>query len=241
MNKVDKKHNEIVEFCLKNSDEKIAKKYAWYFKEGYDAYGIDKDLFISQAARFIEEWQHDMSLTDYLDLGDKLISTGKYEEAGFANMLILSKQEQFTEDTFNRIGNWLENGIQNWGNTDALCMSVLSVFLEKEIISPEAFLPWNGSESKWKRRAVPVTFVEAIKAGDDPEPILEVINDLMDDSELDVQKGLGTLLREIWKKFPDVAEDFLMKWKDTCGRKIIHYATEKMDKTYRTKFKKSRK
>jgi 3-methyladenine DNA glycosylase AlkD len=61
----------------------------------------------------------------------------------------------------------------------------------------------------------------------------------MEDSEEDVQKGLGTLLREIWKKQPEIAETFLLEWKDRCGRKIIHYATEKMDKESRAKFKKT--
>jgi len=97
------------------------------------------------------------------------------------------------------------------------------------------------STSKWKRRAVPVTFVEAIKKGNDPKPILSVIEKLMEDDEEDVQKGLGTLLREIWKKQPEMAETFLLKWKDRCGRKIIQYATEKMDKESRTKFKKDKK
>jgi hypothetical protein len=62
----------------------------------------------------------------------------------------------------------------------------------------------------------------------------------MEDAEEDVQKGLGTLLREIWKKFPELAEGFLLKWKNKCGRKIVQYATEKMDKEYRLKFKKEK-
>ena len=53
--------------------------------------------------------------------------------------------------------------------------------------------------------------------------------------------GLYKYLREIWKKQPDLAETFLLKWKDTCGRKIIQYATEKMDKNNKTKFKKVKK
>ena len=63
----------------------------------------------------------------------------------------------------------------------------------------------------------------------------------MKDKEEDVQKGLGTLLREIWKKQPEIAEEFLLKWKDKCGRKIIQYATEKMDKSQKVKFKKDKK
>ena len=110
-------------------------------------------------------------------------------------------------------------------------------FIYMEITQPKDFISWTQSPSKWKRRAVPVTFVEAIKKGYEPKPILSVIERLMEDKEEDVQKGLGTLLREIWKKQPELAETFLLKWKDICGRKIIQYATEKMDKEYRKKFK----
>ena len=120
-------------------------------------------------------------------------------------------------------------------------MLVLSEFMYNDIVQPKDFTSWTKSESKWKRRAVPVTFVEAVKKGWKHEPILSVIESLMEDKEEDVQKGLGTLLREIWKKEPEVAEAFLMKWKDTCGRKIVRYATEKMDKEKRQQFKKAKK
>jgi 3-methyladenine DNA glycosylase AlkD len=79
-----------------------------------------------------------------------------------------------------------------------------------------------------------------IKKGHSPESILSVIEKLMEDKEEDVQKGLGTLLREIWKKQPAIAEGFLLKWKDKCGRKIIQYATEKMDKDNKAKFQKTK-
>jgi 3-methyladenine DNA glycosylase AlkD len=182
-----------------------------------------------------------MTINDCLNLGDMLISTGKFEEASFAFYFILSKKDAFTPETFKRVGKWLENGIQNWGNTDVLCMMVLSTFIFNEIIQPKDFTNWTKSESKWKRRAVPVTFVEAIKKGHKIEPILSVIEKLMEDNEEDVQKGLGTLLREIWKKQPETAETFLLKWKDSCGRKIIQYATEKMDKNNKARFKKNKK
>ena len=70
--------------------------------------------------------------------------------------------------------------------------------------------------------------------------ILPIIEPLMLDKSEYVQKGLGTLLRELWKKYPQQIEKFLLKWKDTCGRKIIQYATEKMDKEKRVLFRKSK-
>lgn len=241
MERIELKHKEIVEFCHANSDESVIKKYSRYFKKGYDAYGIDSNMIVTQKTKWLSSWEDEMTIYDYLNLGDTLVSTGKFEEADFAIQFILSKKEEFSPETFERIGKWLENGIQNWANTDVLCMLVLSEFFFNEIIQPKDFTNWTQSKSKWKRRAVPVTFVETIKKGFKIEPVLSVIEQLMLDEEEDVQKGLGTLLREIWKKQPDLAETFLLKWKDTCGRKIIQYATEKMEKNNKAKFKKVKK
>lgn len=238
MNNLDLKHKEIIDFCLANSDNSIVNKYSRYFKEGYCGYGIDSKIFESQETKWLESWKDDMTIADYLNLGDLLISTGKFEEAGYAIGFIASKRDEFTTETFDRVGKWLENGIQNWANTDVLCMLVLPEFIYNKIIEPNDFINWTKSESKWKRRAVAVTFYEVIKKDHSPESILSVIEKLMEDKEEDVQKGLGTLLREIWKKQPDIAEAFLLKWKDNCGRKIIQYATEKMDKATRSKYKK---
>jgi 3-methyladenine DNA glycosylase AlkD len=241
MNNLELKHKEIVEFCLANSDHSIVNKYSRYFKEGYYGYGIDSKILESQKTKWLDSWKEDMTIEDYLNLGDLLISTGKFEEADYAILFIASKKDEFSIETFDRIGKWLENGIQNWANTDVLCMLVLTEFIFNRIIEPKDFINWTISESKWKRRAVPVTFYEVIKKGHRPESILSVIEKLMEDKEEDVQKGLGTLLREIWKKQPKIAEDFLLKWKDKCGRKIIHYATEKMKKDDKAKFQKTKK
>ncbi len=241
MNKLELKHKEIIDFCLANSDESTVKKYSKYFKEGYDGYGIDTKIFESQKNKWLDSWKNEMTISDYLNLGDMLIATGKFEEASFATWFIASKKDEFSVETFNRLAKWPENGIQNWANTDVLCMLVLCEFIFNDIIQPNDFTGWTTSESKWKRRAVPVTFVETIKKGHKPEPVLNVIENLMEDTEEDVQKGLGTLLREIWKKQPETAEEFLLKWKDKCGRKIIQYATEKMDKDAKAKFKKTKK
>ena len=241
MKKIKLKHQEIIEFCNSNRDEAVIKKYSRYFKEGYNAYGIDSKILESQKTKWLDSWKNEITISDYLDLGDLLISTGKFEEADYAIQFIASKKNEFSIETFDRIGKWLENGIQNWANTDVLCMLVLPEFIFNKIIEPKDFINWTNSESKWKRRAVPVTFYEVIKKDTSPESILSVIENLMEDKEEDVQKGLGTLLRESWKKQPKLVEGFLLKWKDKCGRKIIQYATEKMDKSQKVKFKKDKK
>ena len=116
---------------------------------------------------------------------------------------------------------------------------VLSSFLIDEIISFQKLKEWTTADSEWKRRAVPVTIVELIKKDLKPDTTFPLIEPLMLDKSEYVQKGIGTLLRGLWKKYPTEIEEFLLKYKNHCGRLIVQYATEKMDKEYRKKFKKS--
>jgi 3-methyladenine DNA glycosylase AlkD len=237
---IELKLKEIRDFCKLNSTPEIIKKYSKYFKDGFDGYGIEQKLFENQRDKWIKDWKNDMTLDKYLELGDKLMQTGKFEEKSFAIGFLQSQRNNYNQETFNRIGNWFNYGISNWATTDVLCMLVLSSFFVDKVISFEQLKSWINSDSEWKRRAVPVTLVELIKKDLKPNDAINLVESLMlDDSEY-VQKGIGTLLRGLWKNYPVEIEDFLLKWKDKCGRLIIQYSTEKMDKEYRKKFRKNK-
>lgn len=237
MGLIEQKQIEIRDFFTKHSNPEIVKKYARYFKEGYDGYGIETKTFQKQQDWWTENWKGEMSLEKYLDLGDKLMQTGKLEEQSCAIHFIKSERKNYTPETFERVGHWFDMGISNWATTDVLCMMVLSSFLIDEVIPYEKLKEWSQADSEWKRRAVPVTLVELLKKGLKPKIALPIIEPLMLDNSEYVQKGIGTLLRGLWKKWPKKVEDFLLKWKDQCGRLIVQYATEKMDKEYRKKFR----
>ena len=51
------KIKQIQEFCSKNADPGIVKKYSRYFKEGYKGYGIDHKIFETQKNKWLEEWK----------------------------------------------------------------------------------------------------------------------------------------------------------------------------------------
>ena len=57
MEGLELKHKEIVEFCLANSDESVIKKYSRYFKKGYDAYGIDSNMIVTQKTKWLSSWE----------------------------------------------------------------------------------------------------------------------------------------------------------------------------------------
>jgi 3-methyladenine DNA glycosylase AlkD len=237
---INAKLKEIRDFCKSNSNPKNVKKYSKYFKEGFDGYGIEQKVYENQRDKWIEKWKDEMTLDLYLELSDKLMQTGKYEEKSFAISFIKSQRNNCTKNTFERIGRWFEYGISNWAATDVLCMLVLSSFLIDKVISFSQLKTWTNSDSEWKRRAVPVTLVELIKKDLKPSDAIPLIEPLMLDSSEYVQKGIGTLLRGLWKIHPKEIEAFLLRWKNKCGRLIIQYATEKMDKESRKKFKKEK-
>ncbi|UCC41087.1 MAG: DNA alkylation repair protein [Candidatus Aminicenantes bacterium] len=240
MKKIEEKFLEIKKFCEKNANPEIEKKYSRYFTEGYDSYGLDRKIFESQRDKWLKLWKGEFTINDYIALGDKLISTGKYEEASFAVSFIYSQLEDLTAETFERLGNWLEKGIVNWAHTDVLSGKALSYFITNKIVEIDAFKDWTESASKWKRRSVPVTLIDAIKTDTPLERLFKAIEPIMLDADEFVQKGLGWFLREAWKVYPQKTEDFLLKWKDTCGRIIIQYATEKMDKENKVRFRRAK-
>jgi len=239
---IDSKIKEIREFCVTNSNPEIIRKYEKYFRDGYDGYGIDDNVFKIQLADWIECWKDEMSVDDYLMLGDELMKTGRFDEKILAITFLKTKRADFSKATFHRIGKWFDYGINNWATTDVLCMVVLSALLLDKVIDFDDLKTWTGSGSEWKRRTIPVALVELDKIAKNLKPgdAFEMIEPLMmDDSEY-VQKGIGTLLRGLWKKYPVEIENFLLRWKDKCGRWIVQYATEKMDKEYRKKFRKNK-
>lgn len=236
---IEQKIEEIKKFCIDNADDAVVAKYSRYFKDGYDGYGVDDKVLIAQRDRWIEKWKDELSIDDYLDLGDKLVSSGKFEEIAYAIHFISSQRQNYTFEVFQRVGNWFDTGIENWGSTDVLCMLVLSNFIEDEVIGIHRLKEWTKASSEWKRRAVPVTLVQITKSDYDMKAILAVIEPLMLDKSEYVQKGVGTLLRELWKKHKDETEEFLLKWKNDSGRLIIRYAIEKMDKENKKRFRKT--
>ena len=238
---IDSKLIQVRSFCLSNADDTFVKKYSHFFTEGYDAYGIEPKLMEKQREKWLKEWKEELGFDGFLLLCDLLVKNGKYEEGSFAIWFASAFVREFTPETLFRFGSWLENDFRNWAHTDGLSLEVLSKFLTRGIVQLDAFSDWRKNPSKWKRRSVPVTLIKALKRELPVEPYLEFLAPMMSDTEKVVHQGLGWFLRESWKKEPEPVETFLLRWKDTCARLIIQYATEKMDSGKKALFKKNKK
>jgi 3-methyladenine DNA glycosylase AlkD len=213
-------------------------KYARYFKDGYDAYGVTEDDLKAFLEQSMEKYTH-WTLHQVIACGDLLFTEKKYEAGSLAIMWVLKRKKQFNASMLPGIRNWLDSGVTNWAHTDFICSKITPVLLEKKHVTIADFSDWRSAASRWTRRAVPVTLL-CLRKTADPNELLASIGPMMGDGERVVHQGLGWFLRDLWKIHPIPVEDFLFRFRDTAARLIFQYATEKMDKAARERFRRTR-
>ena len=234
---VDALAAEINEFCAAHADPAVVAKYAHYFTEGYDPYGVASDVLTAQRRLWLAAHRATLGQPGFLDLADRLWAGGKYEPGFLAIYFVGAFKREFSPETFERVGAWFAHGVWNWAHCDSLCGDLLSAFLMQEIILLPGFAPWRESRYKYQRRAVPVAMLTLLKTADDVTPLLDFVRPLMTDPERVVHQGVGWFLREVWRRRPAPAEAFLLEWKDRSPRLIYQYATEKMVPADRARFR----
>ncbi|MBE0646813.1 MAG: DNA alkylation repair protein [Bacteroidales bacterium] len=228
---------DIRSFCESHADPEIVQKYARYFKEGYDAYGLPSGEFMAKVKDLLAS--NTFTVETVVESSYELMKSEKYELPSFAMQLLKGFSNQFTKDTFTVIEHWFPVGIRNWAHTDGLCSELLSPMIQKKIITMKDFAPWRKSNYRFQRRAVPVALIKSVKKSPDVMPYLDFLDPMMMDTERVVHQGLGWFLREAWKVHPIQVETFLMKWKNDAARLIFQYATEKMAKEERLRFRRN--
>lgn len=238
---IEKIERDMRRFLKANADQAVITKYARYFKEGYDPYGVDGDKLLPKIDEWFKTCEEKLDHRQLLTLCQHLLSSGKFEEAGIAIHFMAKLRDKYNKSLFNTVGKWFEKYVINWAHCDVACHIVVYSFLADKVVGFKDLLAWTDSPHRWKRRAAAVTMVEDFsKAGTANVPrAIQVARKLILDPERVVQQGTGWLLREAWKKSPKKVEDFLLKWKDQAPRLIIQYATEKIDKEKRKKFRRA--
>jgi 3-methyladenine DNA glycosylase AlkD len=213
-------------------------KYSRYFKDGYDAWGNDHTE-IAKMQKQIRQDYPQLSIGQLIALGSLLFQHGKYEMGSLAIMLLEQRLPESDRHTFEGIKNWFDFGVGNWAHADYLCSKVTPWFLLRQIVSLADLASWLASPSRWTRRAAAVSLIK-IKKTADPDALLSFVQPLMTDPERVVHQGTGWFLRELWKLHPQKVEAFLYAHRNSAARLIIQYATEKLSKEERLRFRKDK-
>jgi 3-methyladenine DNA glycosylase AlkD len=231
---------EIRLWCEQHADPKQAARYARFFREGWDAWGVhDDEQWAAQRRRWLEEYS-DLKLGGFLRLGEDLFATGKYEEGSTALWLVAQREADFNRSTLPALGKWFAAGVKNWAHTDMICGQALGPLLQSGTAPLDDLASWRPSPRKYQRRAVPVSMLALLGNAADYNPLLEFLRPMMLDTERVVHQGLGWFLREAWKKQPKPVERLLLMYKDSAPRLIFQYATEKMSPEQKARFRRAK-
>jgi 3-methyladenine DNA glycosylase AlkD len=230
--------NDLTSFGEAHLNIERINKYLRYFKEGYDAYGLDHDQVDTKVREILSIPGITQELI--LELSLLLVKSPKYELTVIAIRLVKSYNKNWTIATFNTVEKWFSIGITNWAQTDYICGELMNLFFKKRLIDLGSINNWRSAKNKFQRRAAVVSLIKPMKISSDFQPFFGFIDPMMMDPDREVHQGLGWFLREAWKKQAGPTELFLMKWKDTSPRLIFQYATEKMTPEGKLKFRKEK-
>ncbi|MBA3975083.1 MAG: hypothetical protein C0504_12810 [Candidatus Solibacter sp.] len=230
-------------YCQANAQPEQADKWARYFSEGYDSWGLldrGHPIFTTQQEAWSAQFAA-LGLDGFIHAGCELFKSGKYEEGALAIRFLKPFSGQIDEARVAALAAWFDGGIRNWAHVDVLCGELLSPLVESGQLKPSAFDAWRTSPHRFQRRAAAVAMLGLIKTKGGPAKALAFVETMLQEREKAAQQGLGWLIKEAWKLDPATAESFLAKHKDTASRPIITIACEKMPPAKKALFKAAKK
>jgi hypothetical protein len=235
---------EMLAFMQAHADPVYFEKeeYRWTLGEGYDPYGLPPGLLAGKRDEWLAAYADTLGLDGFLDVGNVLLDSGKWEAGLLAVELLEHFASEFTPETFIHVSRWLDGQVRNYIHCDAIATKIVAPMLRSSVISPGDLAEWRTAPDNYKRRAVPVT-IRALMFGRkvrDYRAWLDFLRPMMLEHDSMVQKVLGGLLCDAWRKQPAQVEAFLHEWKDLSPGLIIRQATRRMPPETKAHFAKVR-
>jgi len=159
--------------------------------------------------------------------------TGRVLEEKVTAVFLLEKQAgNFGDKEFRLFESWLDR-VTSWADHDALAHDVLAPMLVVSPIRVRDVFEWAESSNRWRRRAACVALIRGRRAGRFAQEVARLSNQLLNDDDDMVQKGLGWLLREAAKADPKRTVPYLMKIRQTAPRLVLRTACETLNPSAR--------
>ncbi len=169
----------------------------------YLSYGLKAPEFRQMMKRFDPRLLR-LSLQERMALAERLLKE-HIGELGHIGLYILTLGvKDLGPEHFGYLDGLLEH-FRSWSHVDSFCLGVMQPLLrrfQKETL--ELLEEWSRSPIRWKRRASVVSFVrKAAQSGEFTDEVLHFCENLIDDKEDIVQKGVGWALKDNLRSAPD--------------------------------------
>jgi 3-methyladenine DNA glycosylase AlkD len=164
--------------------------------------------------------------TDFLvQVADNLFSGQILEEKVMAVFLLEKQTGDFGENEFQLFASWIDR-VTSWSDHDALAHDLLAPMVAADPARCREVLRWGKSPNPWRRRAACVALIRGTRKHQFFDEIVRLSNQLLQDEDDMVQKGLGWLLREAVKADSTRTVPCLMKIRKNAPRRVLRTACE---------------
>lgn len=203
-----------------------------FFKEEIKARGWYTTELRKFAASFRRSIVREKGMEFLVRVADDLFSGHVLEEKIMAVFLLENQTEKFGDEEFQLFASWLDR-VTNWSDHDALAHYLLSPMVAAKQSRAREVFPWTKSQNRWRRRAACVALIRGARERRFAPQIAQLSNQLLQDEDDMVQKGLGWLLREAAKADPKRTVPYLMKIRSNAPRLVLRTACETLNPSVR--------
>lgn len=191
-------------YCQKHAQPDKADKWARYFSEGYDSWGLlDKGhpIFTTQQEAWTAKYAG-LGLDGFIEAGCELFKSGKYEEGALAIRFVKQLRDGIGPAQLQAMEGWFDGGVRNWAHVDVMCMEILSPLLETGKLKPDNLSTWRSSPHRFQRRAAVVSMLALLKAKGGPKKALAFIEPMMEETKRWFIRAWGGSSRKSGKLSP---------------------------------------
>lgn len=209
--------------------EEKRKRIAWemQYQEKPLLHGLPSPIVRKTSARYFAKVKG-RTKEEILQLCEELPETGYTEERTIAFDWAFCLRKQYDPSDFDTFELWLKKRVHDWGACDDLCTHAFGAF----IFQFPQFLPsakeWAKSANRWMKRASAVVMIYSARRQTHLEEIFEMVDVLLKDPDVTVQKGYGWMLKEASKHYPKEVFNYVLKHRREMPRTGLRYAIEKL-------------
>jgi 3-methyladenine DNA glycosylase AlkD len=196
-----------------------------FFKEVVKSRGWYTAELRKFAVRFRRSIVRERGMDFVVQVADELFSGRILEEKVMAVFLLEKQTKNFDDSEFQLLAAWLDR-VTSWADHDALAHYLLSPMVAAEPGRCREVFRWAKSPNRWRRRAACVALVRGVRERKFFPQIERLSNQLLNDEDDMVQKGLGWLLREAAKADRERTLPYLMNIRKKAPRLVLRTACE---------------
>jgi 3-methyladenine DNA glycosylase AlkD len=197
----------------------------WFFKEEIKSHGWYTAALRKAAVQFRRNIARERGMDFVVQVADRLFSGRILEEKILAVFLLEKQTRNFGDRDFQLFASWLDR-VSSWADHDALVHDLLAPMVAADPARCRDVFLWAKSKNRWRRRAACVALIRGTRERQFFAQIVRLSNQLLNDEDDMVQKGLGWLLRETAKADPKRTVPYLMKIRKKAPRLVLRTACE---------------